>query len=141
MENNTSIGTITDTRDYINLLDVLKFDGIKTKLATTEDCEPGYYAEFLDTNDDTYNIQLVVTGTQLQLDFGEFSLDVHTDYHTLLMMLEELEHTMSVDVWLIQNKIMTMMELGVKKFFHANPEYNQMFGTREELEDNMKGND
>lgn len=141
MKNNTNIGTITDVRDYINLLDVLKFDGIKTKLATTEDCASGEYAEFLDTNDDTYNIQLVVTGTQLQLDFGEFSLDVHTDYNTLLMMLEELEHTMSVDVWLIQNKVMTMMELGVKKFFNAYPEYNDMFGTKEQLDNNMKGND
>lgn len=139
MEEKNNVGKITDTRDYINLLDILKFDGIKTKLGTTEDCAPGEYAEFLDTNDDTYNIQLVVTGTQLQLDFGEFSLDVHTDYNTLLMMLEQLEHTMSIDVWLIQNKIMTMLELGVKKFFNAYPEYNNMFGTREELEDSMKG--
>lgn len=141
MEEKNNIGTITDARDYINLIDVLKFDGIKTKLDTTDECEPGYYAEFLDTNDDTYNIQLVLTGSQLQLDFGEFSLDVHTDYNTLLMMLEELEHTMSIDTWLIQNRVMTMMELGVKKFFNAYPEYNDMFGIKEELEDNMKGND
>ena len=139
MTENTNIGTITDTRDYINLLDVLKFDGIKTKLITTDECEPGYYAEVLDTNDTTYDIQLVVTGNQLQLDFGQFSLDVHTDYNTLLLLLEQLEHTMSIDAWLIQNKIMTMLELGVKKFFHANPEYNGMLGIKEELEDNMKG--
>lgn len=134
MTENTNIGTITDTRDYMNLLDVLKFDGIKTKLITTDECEPGFYAEALDTNDDTYNIEIVLTGSQLQLDFGEFSLDVHTDYNTLFLLLEQLEHTMSIDAWLIQNKIMTMLELGVKKFFHANPEYNGMFVTKEELE-------
>ena len=124
--------------DFTNMLDLLEFEGIKFK--NVKDSNGLYSASYLDTRDNSYNVELSLINEQLVINIGGLlSVSVHANYEGLMKVLTDIEHTDSIDSWLIQNNIISMMQLGVKKFFNANPEYNNMFGTKEELEDNMKG--
>lgn len=149
MKNTKNYITNVDGQDFLNLLDVLEFDGVKMTDKVTEECEDGdKEGGFLVTLDDMYSLQLVVIDGQLKIDIIGLgrTLDLTIEhYNTLLNLLLSIEQAPSIDGWLINNKIFSMMELGTIKFFDANSEFSSLFHPKEELlaryNNDLKGND
>ena len=148
MKNTEEYITTVDGQDFLNLLDVLEFDGVKMTDKVTEECEDGdKEGGFLVTSDDMYSLQLIVIDGQLKIDIIGLgrTLDLTIkNYNTLLDMLLSIEQAPSIDGWLINNKVFSMMELGTIKFFDANPEFSSLFHHKEELlahynNDTLKG--
>lgn len=148
MKNTENYITTVDGQDFLNLLDVLEFDGVKMTDKVTEECEAGdKEGGFLVTADDMYSLQLIVIDGQLKIDIIGLgrTLDLTIEhYNTLLNLLLSIEQAPSIDGWLINNKVFSMMELGTIKFFNVNPEFSSLFHPKEELlaryNNDLKGN-